>query len=68
MRNFVINTYQLVYMFVWADGYSVKDIKYSWKDGPRDSVGIHEEVQLPQFEVRGHRAQQKLEVLTTGSY
>ena len=49
-----------------ADGYSVKDISYVWKDGPVKSVGIRPDVQLPQFKVRGHRLKTKMEELTTG--
>ena len=39
---------------------------YKWKEGPRKSVGIELSVQLPQFSVRGYRAKNKLEVLSTG--
>ncbi len=52
--------------FRHADGYSVKDIAYVWKDGPVKSVGIRPDVQLPQFKVRGHRLKTKTEELTTG--
>ncbi len=54
-------------MVLFADGYSVSDIKYVWKDGPVKSVGIRSDVQLPQFTVKGHRLKTKLEQLSTGS-
>ena len=50
-----------------VDGYSVKDIIYRWFEGPKDSVGIDEEVQLPQFNVRGHKAKERIQKLSTGT-
>jgi len=49
-----------------ADAYSVKHIKYKWKDGSRKSVDMDRSVQLPQFSVGGFRTRTKLEVLSTG--
>ena len=50
----------------FTDGYSVKDIKYRWQDGKKESVGISSDVQLPTFKVIAIRTLEKLEVLTTG--
>ena len=44
----------------------MKDIKYTWKDGPGKSVDIDKGVQLPQFKVRGHREKERVQELTTG--
>jgi len=49
-----------------TDAYSVKHIKYKWKDGSRRSVDMDRSVQLPQFSVGGFRTRTKLEVLSTG--
>jgi hypothetical protein len=51
-----------------TDAYSEKHIAYKWKDGPRDSVGLSKNVQLPQFSIRGFRAKNKLEQLSTGLF
>jgi hypothetical protein len=50
------------------DAYSVKHILYNWKDGPANSVTIDPAVQLPQFIVRGFRAINRTEQLSTGLY
>jgi len=39
---------------------------YKWNEGLRKSVGVDLSVQMPQFSVRGYRAKNKLEVLSTG--
>ena len=52
----------------FTDGYSVKDIKYRWQDGKKESVGISSDVQLPTFKVIAIRTLEKLEVLTTGEW
>ncbi|KAI5735838.1 hypothetical protein M8J77_023350 [Diaphorina citri] len=45
----------------------MRDIRYKWNEGP-NSVGVSNEVSLPQFKVLGHR-QKDLEIsLTTGNY
>lgn len=46
-------------------GYTMRDIRYKWNEGP-NSVGVSEDVSLPQFKVLGHR-QRAMEIsLTTG--
>jgi len=50
----------------YVDAYSDRHIVYKWKEGPRKSVGIDLSVHLPQFSIRGYRAKNKLEVLSTG--
>ena len=46
-------------------GYTMRDIRYKWNEGP-NSVGVSNEVSLPQFKVLGHR-QRAMEIsLTTG--
>ncbi|KAI8126203.1 Gamma-aminobutyric acid receptor subunit beta [Lucilia cuprina] len=48
-------------------GYTMRDIRYKWNEGP-NSVGVSNEVSLPQFKVLGHR-QRAMEIsLTTGNY
>jgi len=58
------------YYYCWslccADAYSDKHIVYKWKEGPRKSVGINLDMQPAQFIVRGYRAKNKLEILSTG--
>lgn len=45
----------------------MRDIRYKWNKGP-NSVGVSNEVSLPQFKVLGHR-QRAMEIsLTTGKY
>lgn len=46
-------------------GYTMRDIRYVWKDGI-DSVGLSNEVELPQFRVLGHRQKATEINLTTG--
>lgn len=47
-------------------GYTMRDIRYKWNEGPT-SVGVSHEVSLPQFKVLGHR-QRAMEIsLTTGT-
>lgn len=44
----------------------MRDIRYKWNEGP-NSVGVSNEVSLPQFKVLGHR-QRAMEIsLTTGT-
>lgn len=47
-------------------GYTMRDIRYHWKDG-HSSVGMSNEVQLPQFRVLGHRQRATVITLTTGN-
>lgn len=47
-------------------GYTMRDIRYHWKDGLA-SVGMSNEVQLPQFRVLGHRQRATVVTLTTGN-
>lgn len=50
-----------------VDGYSMRDIRYKWNEGP-NSVGVSEDVSLPQFKVLGYR-QRAMEIsLTTGRF
>lgn len=47
-------------------GYTMRDIRYKWNEGA-NSVGVSNEVSLPQFKVLGHR-QRDMEIsLTTGT-
>ncbi|XP_028967507.1 gamma-aminobutyric acid receptor subunit beta [Galendromus occidentalis] len=48
-------------------GYTMSDIRYSWRDGAK-SVGISEEVQLPQFKIQGHVQKASEISLSTGNY
>lgn len=45
----------------------MSDIRYSWRDGAK-SVGISEEVQLPQFKIQGHVQKASEISLSTGNY
>nr|CAD7402316.1 unnamed protein product [Timema cristinae] len=45
----------------------MRDIRYKWNEGP-NSVGVSNEVSLPQFKVLGHR-QRAMEIsLTTATW
>ncbi|XP_053971543.1 gamma-aminobutyric acid receptor subunit beta isoform X6 [Hylaeus anthracinus] len=58
---------QLCNIEIESFGYTMRDIRYKWNEGP-DSVGVSHEVSLPQFKVLGHR-QRAMEIsLTTGNY
>lgn len=46
-------------------GYTMRDIRYFWRDG-LSSVGMSNEVELPQFRVIGHRIRATEINLTTG--
>ncbi|KAJ8924632.1 hypothetical protein NQ315_000782 [Exocentrus adspersus] len=48
---------------VIAVGYTMRDIRYKWNEGP-NSVGVSNEVSLPQFKVLGHR-QRAMEISLT---
>lgn len=54
-------------LFWWRGlvGYTMRDIRYKWNSGEK-SVGISNEVQLPQFRVLGHRQRSKIAPLSTG--
>lgn len=47
-------------------GYTMRDIRYFWRDG-LSSVGMSSEVELPQFRVLGHRQRATEINLTTGT-
>lgn len=47
-------------------GYTMRDIRYKWNSGVK-SVGISNEVELPQFRVLGHRQRQTVINLSTGN-
>ncbi|KAG5677403.1 hypothetical protein PVAND_007165 [Polypedilum vanderplanki] len=58
---------QLCHIEIESFGYTMRDIRYKWNEGP-NSVGVSEDVSLPQFKVLGHR-QRAMEIsLTTGNY
>ncbi|XP_074650248.1 gamma-aminobutyric acid receptor subunit beta-like [Tubulanus polymorphus] len=48
-------------------GYKTKDIKYYWVRRS-DAVGVDQDVQLPQFTVRGHKTVERVVNLSTGNY
>lgn len=52
-------------MFLNAVGYTMRDIRYKWNAGHK-SVGISNEVELPQFRVLGHRQRATEINLSTG--
>lgn len=57
---------QLCHIEIESFGYTMRDIRYKWNEGP-NSVGVSSEVSLPQFKVLGHR-QRAMEIsLTTGT-
>ncbi|ENN73103.1 hypothetical protein YQE_10244, partial [Dendroctonus ponderosae] len=58
---------QLCHIEIESFGYTMKDITYKWQTGPT-SVGISNEVQLPQFRVLGHRQKTTDISLTTVGY
>lgn len=49
----------------FAVGYTMRDIRYKWKSGFK-SVGISNQVQLPQFRILGHRQRATEINLSTG--
>ncbi|KAI8431014.1 hypothetical protein MSG28_001096, partial [Choristoneura fumiferana] len=57
---------QLCHIEIESFGYTMRDIRYHWKDG-HTSVGMSNEVQLPQFRVLGHRQRATVVTLTTGN-
>ncbi|XP_024083541.1 gamma-aminobutyric acid receptor subunit beta isoform X5 [Cimex lectularius] len=58
---------QLCHIEIESFGYTMRDIRYKWNAGPK-SVGIANEVQLPQFRVLGHRQRATEINLSTGNY
>ncbi|XP_054274839.1 gamma-aminobutyric acid receptor subunit beta-like isoform X5 [Macrosteles quadrilineatus] len=58
---------QLCHIEIESFGYTMRDIRYKWNSGFK-SVGISNEVQLPQFRVLGHRQRQTEINLSTGNY
>ncbi|XP_073840036.1 resistant to dieldrin isoform X8 [Musca autumnalis] len=58
---------QLCHIEIESFGYTMRDIRYFWKDG-LSSVGMSSEVELPQFRVLGHRQRATEINLTTGNY
>lgn len=55
-----------VYDMIPGVGYTMKDIRYFWRDG-LSSVGMSSEVELPQFRVLGHRQRATEINMTTGT-
>ncbi|XP_020297621.1 gamma-aminobutyric acid receptor subunit beta isoform X10 [Pseudomyrmex gracilis] len=58
---------QLCHIEIESFGYTMRDIRYKWNAGLQ-SVGISNEVELPQFRVLGHRQRQRTIHLSTGNY
>ncbi|XP_031346791.1 gamma-aminobutyric acid receptor subunit beta isoform X4 [Photinus pyralis] len=58
---------QLCHIEIESFGYTMRDILYKWNSGSK-SVGISNEVELPQFRVLGHRQRATVVNLTTGNY
>ncbi|XP_070493128.1 gamma-aminobutyric acid receptor subunit beta isoform X2 [Chironomus tepperi] len=58
---------QLCHIEIESFGYTMRDIRYFWRDG-LNSVGMSSEVELPQFRVLGHRQRATEINLTTGNY
>ncbi|XP_072766329.1 gamma-aminobutyric acid receptor subunit beta isoform X9 [Anoplolepis gracilipes] len=58
---------QLCHIEIESFGYTMRDIRYKWNAGLQ-SVGISNEVELPQFRVLGHRQRQTTIHLSTGNY
>ncbi|XP_068893888.1 gamma-aminobutyric acid receptor subunit beta isoform X11 [Tenebrio molitor] len=58
---------QLCHIEIESFGYTMRDIRYKWNSGVK-SVGISNEVELPQFRVLGHRQRATVINLTTGNY
>ncbi|XP_055320045.1 gamma-aminobutyric acid receptor subunit beta isoform X4 [Sitodiplosis mosellana] len=58
---------QLCQIEIESFGYTMRDIRYFWRDG-LSSVGMSNEVELPQFRVLGHRQRATEINLTTGNY
>ncbi|XP_020297630.1 gamma-aminobutyric acid receptor subunit beta isoform X11 [Pseudomyrmex gracilis] len=57
---------QLCHIEIESFGYTMRDIRYKWNEGP-NSVGVSNEVSLPQFKVLGHR-QRAMEISLTTEY
>lgn len=60
------NQLQLLLLPTLQVGYTMRDIRYFWRDG-LSSVGMSSEVELPQFRVLGHRQRATEINLTTGT-
>ncbi|XP_018318735.1 gamma-aminobutyric acid receptor subunit beta isoform X4 [Agrilus planipennis] len=58
---------QLCNIEIESFGYTMRDIRYKWNTGSK-SVGISNEVELPQFRVLGHRQRATVINLSTGNY
>ncbi|EDW40819.1 GM24889 [Drosophila sechellia] len=58
---------QLCHIEIESFGYTMRDIRYFWRDG-LSSVGMSSEVELPQFRVLGHRQRATEINLTTVGY
>lgn len=56
----------VIFVTFFAVGYTMRDIRYQWNSGIK-SVGISNEVQLPQFRVLGHRQRATEINLSTGT-
>ncbi|XP_013421059.1 gamma-aminobutyric acid receptor subunit beta [Lingula anatina] len=59
---------QICSLEIESYGYKSSDIKYRWYSPDGDPLGISEDVQLPQFVIRGHREVVKIFQLSTGNY
>lgn len=58
---------QLCSIDIESYGYSMSDIRYTWRKGNK-SVALADSLSLPQFKVVGHRQLQKVIELSTGNY
>ncbi|XP_058805194.1 gamma-aminobutyric acid receptor subunit beta isoform X1 [Phymastichus coffea] len=58
---------QLCNIEIESFGYTMRDIRYKWNEG-LNSVGVSNDVSLPQFKVLGHRQRAHEISLTTGNY
>ncbi|XP_076171233.1 resistant to dieldrin isoform X1 [Ptiloglossa arizonensis] len=58
---------QLCHIEIESFGYTMRDIRYKWNAG-QQSVGISNEVELPQFRVLGHRQRHSTIHLSTVGY
>ncbi|XP_017787785.1 PREDICTED: gamma-aminobutyric acid receptor subunit beta [Habropoda laboriosa] len=58
---------QLCHIEIESFGYTMRDIRYKWNAGLQ-SVGISNEVELPQFRVLGHRQRHSTIHLSTVGY
>ncbi|CAG7832010.1 unnamed protein product [Allacma fusca] len=66
LRHFPMDS-QLCNIEIESFGYTMSDIRYKWAKGP-NSVGVSNEVSLPQFKVWGYKQRAHEISLSTGNY